>query len=279
MSPSRHGDAPWLATRAVSNATIVIYVARCNDRGHALTVFCARRRIPRRDAPTPAAAGALDGPTESWVTSNHRSYGTDAGCCVERDTARSGGSNPSVRMEPAWAKRSRRHASSARRGGNTTVAVAHIGNRGRSKSTCRTAGDVELELACSKTRACARSVELWSCRARRCSASCTAMAAMLMRSLRRGLVGDRNRRVALREPGDRGVARVGGMGAALWAEAGPSAFLRAGCPAWTCSTRLASSATDARRDCRRSRRSRGRSCSSIGIAFACIGLRSWRVSR
>lgn len=294
---SRHGDAPWLATRAVSNATIAISTwLGCAIAGlAAATCFAFAAELRGGPAPTPVAAGVLDAPRERWADSKsslvwHAAMPADlAG--ADRTGAHPGESDLSARIElglGAGAGAAAEVELHARRAGASAAATTRIGNRGTIEVTLpRGPGDVDFELACKgeDARVCVLSdhVELWSLPSRSRSflvrAPTAAMLARFALALGAWLA------IAI------GVSRfVSPATAALcvlaawvphwWAEAGPSAFSSRWLPGVDLFDAL-SVVGDGRAPAGPPMTTLAGTAAlvAVGIVIASLGLRSWRVSR
>jgi hypothetical protein len=314
VAASRHGDAPWLATRAVSNATIVISTwTGCALAGLLATACFALAAESRGGSiPTPVAIGTLERPHERWATSKAPLAwratlpaglsGADASEATS-DSSMPGSSLPrssvsesamsriSARIElglGAGAGAAAEVELRARRGAVTTASTTRIGNRGTVEVVLpHGRGDVELELACKgeDARVCILSdhVELWSLPSSSHRAlvqpATTAIFGRLALSLAAWLA------IAI------GVSRfVSPMTAALcvlcawiphwWAEAGPSAFSSRWLPGVDLFDALGIVGDGRAPSAVRITAAAGSlALVAIGLVIACIGLRTWRVSR
>jgi hypothetical protein len=175
---ARHGDAPWLATRAVSNATIAVstWLGATLACLALVSLFAVAVDFRGGTSPTPVAAGTLDGPTERWAASGsslawHAELpagfaSRSTTVSIELGLGAGAGAATQVRL------RARRQPDGVttqvdRMPPSETAATTRIGNRGTIEVALPPGrGGVDFELAClgENARICVLSerVELWS---------------------------------------------------------------------------------------------------------------------
>ncbi len=303
VAASRHGDAPWLATRAVSNATI----ATSTWLGAAIAcvvltvVFAVAAGIRGGSAPTPVAAGTLDGPKARWAATGSplawhaelpsgrfagdmntaTNTATNTGLTARIELGLGAGTGAAAEVELR-----------ARRGAATTAATTRIGNRGSIEVALPPGiGGVDFELACKgqDTRVCvlSDSVELWSLPSANDSAPHPAATHAADLALLARFVLALCAWLALAigvsrfvSPATAALAVLAAWVPHWWAEAGPSAFSSRWLPGVDLFDALSIVGDGRAPACPPLTSVAGTLVVVvISIVLACIGLRSWRVPR
>jgi hypothetical protein len=255
--------------------------------------FAVAADIRGGHAPTPVAAGRLDGPKERWAATGspltwHAEIPADH---AWEDARMKTGTVLSARIELGLGGGTGAAAEvelRAQRGWETTVAMARIGNRGSIEVALPPGlGGVDFELACKgeDTRVCVLSdgVELWSLRT---SAGLVAEHAATLAMLARfalavcawlALSIGVSRFVS---PATAALAVLAAWVPHWWADTGPSAFSSRWLPGADLFDALSIVGDGRAPACPPLTTLAGTlAIVVVGIVLACFGLRSWRVSR